>query len=208
MYGHIYTVEEHLFMKSYVPGHSYKEIQQAFIKKFDWEISIGQIKSYIGNHGLNTGRNGRFEKGQTSHNKGVKMPKEVYEKAKHTMFAKGHIPHNHKPVGSERINVDGYIEVKVEEPRKWRLKHNVVWEQHNGKIPRGSVVIFLDRDKMNVSIENLKLVKRSELLIMNRYDLYGENAESTETATNLAKLIDITNQTKRKQHQPPCVPPG
>lgn len=34
MYGHQYTVEEQKFMKEYVPGHSYKEIQKAFTEKF------------------------------------------------------------------------------------------------------------------------------------------------------------------------------
>ena len=194
MYGHVYTDDERAFFEEYVFGHSYDEIQIAFIEKFGWEISIGQIKSYIGNHHLNTGKTGRFQKGQVAHNKGAKMSKEVYEKAKNTMFTKGHVPHNHKPVGSERVNVDGYIEIKVEEPRKWQLKHNVVWENHNGKIPKGSVVIFLDRNKMNVTIDNLKLIKRSELLIMNRYNLYGENADVTEVGTNLAKLIDVTNK--------------
>lgn len=194
MYGHVYTDDEREFFEEYVFGHSYDEIQIAFIEKFGWEISIGQIKSYIGNHHLNTGKTGRFQKGQVAHNKGAKMSKEVYEKAKNTMFTKGHVPHNHKPVGSERVNVNGYIEIKVEEPRKWQLKHNVVWENHNGKIPKGSVVIFLDRNKMNVTIDNLKLIKRSELLIMNRYNLYGENADVTEVGTNLAKLIDVTNK--------------
>lgn len=194
MYGHVYTDDERAFFEEYVFGHSYDEIQIAFIEKFGWEISIGQIKSYIGNHHLNTGKTGRFQKGQVAHNKGAKMSKEVYEKAKNTMFTKGHVPHNHKPVGSERVNVNGYIEIKVEEPRKWQLKHNVVWENHNGKIPKGSVVIFLDRNKMNVTIDNLKLIKRSELLIMNRYNLYGENADVTEVGTNLAKLIDVTNK--------------
>lgn len=201
MYGHVYTDEERAFFEEYVPGHSYAEIQKAFIEKFEWEITASQVKSYIGNNHLNTGRNGRFVKGQVAHNKGVKMPREVYEKAKHTMFAKGNVPHNHKPVGSERVNVDGYMEIKVAEPNKWRLKHNVVWEQHNGEIPKGSVVIFLDGDKLNISIDNLKLIKRSEHLIMNRYNLHGANAETTEVATNLAKLIDTTNKAKRRKKE-------
>ena len=197
MFGHIYTEEEKMFMKEYVPGHSYAEIQIAFTDKFGWNISTSQIKGYIGNHKLNTGRNGCFKKGQVAHNKGQKMPPEVYEKAKATMFQKGHVPHNHRHVGSERLSKDGYIEVKIAEPNKWRLKHNVVWEQYNGKIPKGSAVIFLDGNKQNVEINNLKLIKRSELLIMNRYDLYGADAETTEVATNLAKLIDTTNNIRR-----------
>ena len=68
MYGHIYTEEERDFMYSFVPGHSYNEIQNAFIEKFGWQITISQIKGYIGNHHLNTGRTGKFQKGHTAHN--------------------------------------------------------------------------------------------------------------------------------------------
>ena len=72
MYGHQYTVEEQKFMKEYVPGHSYKEIQKAFTEKFGWEISLGQVNAYIGNHHISTGRTGRFQKGQEPPNKGKK----------------------------------------------------------------------------------------------------------------------------------------
>ena len=45
----------------------------------------------------------RFKKGHVSHNKGKRMPKELYKKCAPTMFRKGHSPVNWKPVGSERI---------------------------------------------------------------------------------------------------------
>ena len=37
---------------------------------------------------------GRYAKGRTPENKGKKMPNDVYEKVKHTMFKKGQLPHN------------------------------------------------------------------------------------------------------------------
>lgn len=196
MYGHIYIDEEKKFMEDYVPGHSYDEIQEEFTRKFGWDIKIGQIKSYIGNHNLNTGRTGYFPKGNTPHNKGKKGV--CAEGCKKTWFQKGHIPKNHRKLGDERVDRDGYIKVKVEEPNKWRLKHNMVYEKYKGKIPKGSVVIFLDGNKMNTDISNLKLVKRSELLIMNRYGLHKEEAKMTEAGVNLARLIDTTNKKKRK----------
>ena len=198
MYGHKYTDEEHVFMREYVPGHSYSEIRTAYIEKFGREITYGRIKSYIGNHHLNTGRTGCFQKGNIPYNKGRKMPPEVYEKTKATMFKKGNIPQNYRPVGSERITKDGYIEIKIADPNKWQLKHKYVYEQINGKIPNGYAILFLDGNKLNTDISNLKLIKRSELLIMNRYNLYGADAETTEVATNLAKLIDRTNVAKNR----------
>lgn len=70
---HKYTTEEQQFMAGYVPGHSYREIQKAFTKKFGWEISIGQVSGYIHNHHLNTGKTGRFQKGHEPANKGKRV---------------------------------------------------------------------------------------------------------------------------------------
>lgn len=193
-----YTDEMRQFILENNQGIYAQELADRFNKRFGTNVKVSQMKAYRKNHHLACGLSGQFPKGNTPHNKGKKMPEDVYEKVKRTMFKQGHMPVNHRPVGSERVTVDGYIEIKVAEPNKWRLKHNLVWEQHNGKIPKGYVVAFLDGDKMNVSIENLKLLKRSELLIMNKYDLYGADAETTEVATNLAKLIDTTNNIKKE----------
>lgn len=197
MKNHFFTQEEKQFLIEYVPGHSHKEIQQEFIKRFKLDITVGQVKNAITRYGLNTGRTGRFEKGLIPANKGQKMSPEVYEKCKVTMFKKGNIPVNHREVGSERITKDGYIEVKIAEPNKWRLKHLVVWEEVNGPVPKGYAVLFRDSDRTNTDISNLKLVKRSELLIMNRYDIHGNDATTMDSAHNLAQLIDKTNELNR-----------
>lgn len=198
MYGHKYTEAERHFFEEYVPGHSYFEIQQAFIKKFGWEITIGQVKSYIGNHHLNTGRTGYFKKGNIPSNKGKKISAEAYEKAKGTMFKKGNVPHNYRPVGSERINKDGYTEVKVKDPRTWKLKHRLIWEQHNGAIPKGYIAVFKDNNKQNLDINNLLLIKKSENLILNNTGLCQCNGETKEIAVNIAKLKLATSKKKRR----------
>ncbi len=41
---HKYTLEEVDFFVNFVPGHSYKEIQAAFIMKFGWEITLTQVR--------------------------------------------------------------------------------------------------------------------------------------------------------------------
>lgn len=201
MYGHTYTEAEREFMVEFVPGHSHAEIRDAFAEKFGWDITKAQVKSYIARNHLNTGRDGRFTKGHVPDNKGKKMSPEVYEKAKATMFKKGNMPVKHRPVGSERISKDGYLEVKIAEPRKWRLKHLVVYEQHYGPIPKGHAVTFLDSNKMNIDISNLKLIKRSELLIMNSKRLHTNNAELTEVGINIAKVIDAKHKSVRRRKE-------
>lgn len=197
MYGHQYTAEERQFMTEYVPGHSYREIQKAFTEKFGWEISLGQVNSYIGNHHLNTGRTGRFQKGQEPPNKGKKgICAAGCEK---TWFKKGHIPANYRPVGSERVNKDGYIEVKVADPNKWRLKHRVVWEAVNGKISKGYIIIFRDNDKTNTDINNLMLIKQGTHAVLNHTGLCEYSGEFKETAVRIAELKTVSNEAKRRK---------
>lgn len=178
-------------------GRYNQELADLFNQKFNTNITSRMIKSYKANNKLNSGLTGKFRKGQTPHNKGKKMPKEVYEKVKHTMFAKGNVPPNHRPVGSERISKDGYIEVKVAEPNKWRLKQRVVYEEAKGKIPEGCTIIFLDGNKQNCNIDNLKCITRSELLYLNCNGLNNSN-EITETGILMARLDRTKNKKKQE----------
>lgn len=196
MNGHKYTEEEKRFLSYYVSGHSYKEIQKEFIERFNWNITMSQLKSCIGRYKLNTGRTGQFKKGNVPHNKGKKgVCAKGSEKG---WFKKGNVPVQHKEVGTERITKDGYIEIKVEEPNKWMLKHRFVWEQENGKVPKGYIVIFKDGNRLNTGLENLILVKRSVSLRMNNTGLCRYNGELKDTAVTLANLMEETSNARKK----------
>lgn len=197
MYGMKYTDEMKQFILDNYKGRYNQELADLFNQKFNTNITSRMIKSYKANNKLNSGLTGKFRKGQTPHNKGKKMPKEVYEKVKHTMFAKGNVPPNHRPVGSERISKDGYIEVKVAEPNKWRLKQRVVYEEAKGKIPEGCTIIFLDGNKRNFNIDNLRCITRSELLYLNCNGLNNSN-EITETGILMARLDRTKNKKKQE----------
>ena len=133
---------------------------------------------------MNTGRTGYFEKGNISYNKGRKGI--CAEGCKKTWFKKGHIPKNYRPIGSERITKDGYIEVKIADPNKWKLKHRVIWEQAKGKVPHGYAIIFKDGNKLNTDIDNLMLVSRKVLAVMNKSGLYKNGYK--EIAALIAEL--------------------
>lgn len=191
---HRYTAEEKNYLKEAVPGRSHKEITVDFNKKFDTCLKESQIKSYINNHKLNTGRTGRFEKGHIPKNKGVKG--KHYPGTKKTWFKKGHKPKNYRPVGSERISVDGYIEVKVEDHKKWRLKHRVEWEKVNGKIPHGYALTFIDGNKLNCKADNLKLISRNVLARMNQSGYSQFSGELKETALNFLEVGEAIRKAK------------
>lgn len=109
---------------------------------------------------------GQFKKGQTPPNKGKKwedyLSKEQQERSRSTLFGKGHIPHNHVPVGTEVKTTDGYWKVKVGEPKEWKFKHIMLWEEHHGAVPEGMFVYFKDRNRDNVTIENLAITNRAD----------------------------------------------
>lgn len=145
---------------------------------------------------------GQFKPGHTSFTKGLKqtdfMSAEAIERTKATRFKPGHTPTNHRPVGSERINIYGYIEVKVAEPNKWRLKHQLVWERHHGPRAPGDMVIFLDGDKTNCNIDNLAIVSKSVNARLNQGHLRSTTPEVTQAGIALGKLIARTHEVQRR----------
>lgn len=190
--------QEHIdFIKAH-QGASAREMAELFTEHFNIPVSINQMKAVMYRNNISSGKTGRFEKGNIPHSKGQKMSKEQYEKCKPTMFKKGHIPKNHREIGSERITKDGYIEIKIKEPNLWVLKHRLIYEKYYGEIPAGYSVIFGDGDKLNCDINNLILVSRSELLLMNRNKLIKKDSSLTKTGLNIAKLLDTINKKKRE----------
>lgn len=136
----------------------------------------------------------RFHKGQIPPNKGKKVSPEVYEKMSHTMFKKGHISENKREVGAERVNVYGYIEIKVAEPNVWRLKHRIVWEQHNGVIPAGHNVQFKNHNTQDCRIENLYLISKAE-------QMRNENSLIAKYPKELQDVIRLKGVVKRQIHK-------
>lgn len=183
---------------------SAKEMARLFNEHFNTDaMTAKKIKTFRHNHHLSSGLTGRFEKGHSPVNKGVKGLK--YSGSEKGWFKKGNIPVNHRPVGSERISVDGYIEIKVAEPNKWKLKQRVVYEEKYGKIPDGHVLIFLDRNPLNCTLENLILAPRSVLGVVNKtgnltqYPAINESRILVEMVKDkVRKRRESNNETERE----------
>lgn len=184
MAAHLYTPEEVAFLKSTIPGISFRDLTALFNTRFGLELSLSQVRAACKNRGLSNGRDGRFPTGSIPHNKGKKgvggwAP---------TQFKKGSRPHNWQPIGSERVNGDGYVDIKIAEPHQWRAKHLLLWERENGPLPKGYAIIFADGDRRNFAPGNLVKVSRKELLYLNQKGLIYNNAELTKTGINVAKV--------------------
>lgn len=201
--NHRYTEEERRFFEEYVPGHSHREIHQEFCRRFG-SITLGRVRSYINNHNLNTGRTGYFPKGHVPANKGKKMPAEVYAKAAPTMFRSGQQPLNTDPIGTEKMLSDGYVWIKLDDKPKvpkgenWIQKHRKIWQDANGPIPEGYLIIFLDGDHMNFDIKNLACVSRAQHARLNQNGLRQTDPELTKTGILIA---DLMTKAGRKIHR-------
>jgi hypothetical protein len=205
---HNYTTAEIRFLKNEVTGRSYAEMTELFNRHFGTALTFNQIKGVLGKYKLCNGRDGRFRPGQISPNKGKKgYCPAGSEKG---WFKPGHRPCNYKPVGTERINTDGYVEVRIRNPtgkpeKNWKAKHRIIWEKANGKIPRGHVIIFADGNKLNMALDNLLLISRKELAVMNRLRLISPNKNLTQigkTVADLKILIADRKRGKKKSKKP------
>ena len=183
---HKWTDEEKEYLASIVKGSTYKEITEKMNDKFEYNFSEEQVKGMMYRNKLTTGTCGYFKKGSTPWNKGLKG----YMGANKTSFKKGTIPPNQVPIGTESITKGGYIKVKVGEPNKWKLKQRYIYEQHYGEIPKSHNVIFADKNIRNFDINNLVLVSKAEMLILNNNKLIFEDKELTKAGVNIAKVID------------------
>ena len=204
MKGHIYSKEEEKFLIDNVKGITLKELTNRFNKQFNMNLSKSAIANRKNKLGLSSGiTGGQFKKGNVPPNKGKKqleyMTKAALEKTKATRFKKGNRPLNYRPVGSERINKDGYIEIKIADPNKWELKHRYIYKKEYGEIPNGYNVMFADKNKLNLDIDNLILVSKSEDLIMNKRELIFKNKELTKTGHLIARVIDKANKVRNER---------
>ena len=192
--GSKYPFEIQEFINCHYIGTGHETMAKLVNEAFGTNYTKEQIKGYYARHKLDSGLTGRFIKGQESWNKG--KPK-TWVGGEETQFKKGHIPANHRQVGSERVNVDGYAEIKVAEPNKWRLKHNVIWEQHHGPIPKSHCVIFGDGDKQNLDINNLILVSRKQLVRLNQNGLIQNDIELTKTGIIIADVMSKVGERRK-----------
>lgn len=192
MNKHLWTKEQLGWLRANYQSMSRKQLANAVCSAFGIEVTYAQVVAALKNHKITCGRTGRFEPGQKAWNDGVKGSIPVNR----TSFRAGHTPHNTRHLWHERVNVNGYVEIQVPETNphtgykhRYRHKHVWIWEQlHGSKVPAGHVVIFKDGDSRNFDHDNLVLVTRSELLVMNLHDYKDAPDELKPSIMALAKV--------------------
>lgn len=200
---HKWSEEEIEFVREVYPYHENKEISKMVKEKFGFDVSTRNLQNIKNRYKIPKKvipNSGCYRKGDVPWNKGREMSDEVREKVKGTWFKKGQIPKNYKPVGSTRIDRDGYKLIKIAEPNKWALYHRCLYEEKHGeKLKKNEAVIFADGDKTNFDIDNLVKVSRANLLYLNNNKLIFDDSELTKTGVNVSKVVEKINELERKE---------
>lgn len=144
-------------------------------------LKIGSIKT-------------RYQNGHPPANKGKKQTEYMtpagIQRSEKTRFKKGNIPSNTKFNGHERLTRDGYVMIRIAKGN-YVLKSRHIWEKKNGKIPKGFIVVFKDRNPKNIVLKNLELISREENMQRNTINRFKPELKST---------IRLVNKLKRTIH--------
>lgn len=183
-----------MILKRLYPDSTMKEIIAALDNEFNThqimhkaqKIGIKKSDAFRERFGLD--ENGRLTGKAAPHNKGKQF--EAGGRSAEFRFKKNNMPHNHVPVGTIRHEQEGYLKIKIAERDKWELLHREVWKRENGTYPPNDcAIIFIDGNKQNCDISNLKMVTRAELMLQNSMQNYPEE---------LKKVINLQAAIRRK----------
>lgn len=148
-----------------------------------------------------TGASSRFQKGQRPWNTGMKGF-QAGGRAKQTQFKPGSRPHTWKPLGSERVSRDGYLQRKVTDtgypPKDWLGVHILLWTEAHGPVPRGHKVTFRNGNKQHIELENLELLSNAEMMLRNTIQRFPQELQATIRAVGKLKRV-IKENTHEKQ---------
>lgn len=135
----------------------------------------------------------RFKKGNIPWNKGLKIV--CSEACKATWFPLGHLPVNTKYNGCVVTRKNSkrrpYKWIRISQAN-WIMLHVKIWEDANGPVPNGKIIVFKNGDSLNCELENLEMISRSENMMRNTIQRYPEDLRRSMRA--LGKLKRMINE--------------
>lgn len=189
-------------------GVSSKEMAEMVNEKFGTSLTQSGMKQFRRRHGIKSGVTGWYQKGRAPGTKGktieeiCKHDPEKLARVRSAQFKKGDRPMNEMPVGTIVTNSQGYLIRKKQmeggQWDRWEFLHRAVWEEHNGPVPEGMIVIFKDGNRQNCDLGNLMLVSRGELVTMAKKGYRFEDPDLTEAAAGMVRLMIKANKKRKK----------
>lgn len=149
----------------------------------------------------------RFFKGQASWNKGLHYS--PGGRSVETRFKKGNMSgaaqHNYLPIGTLRVNTDGYLERKTtDDPslapaRRWIPIHRLVWIAAYGQVPSGYIVVFKPGLRSavldEITLDKVELISRAENMKRNTLHRYPK-----EVVSAMRLHASLNRQINNKEH--------
>ncbi len=156
----------------------------------------------------------QFKPGLVPWNKGIAGSTGHHPNTQATQFKPGRRPEearNHRPIGSVRVTRDGYLERKVTDDtsvypaRRWVAVHRLVWEEVNGPVPKGWIVVFrpgmATADPDLITIDRVELITRAENMARNT--IHARSEELRELSKLKYRLTRAVNKRIRHEEQAP-----
>lgn len=197
--------EEELSFIEWRQAMSRRALHAAFVAEFRRpDVTLDQIKALCSRKGWNTGRTGCFKKGAAPFNKGEPHP--ARGRAAETQFKKGSMTGaaaaKYKPIGTERINKDGYLERKIHDgmplQSRWRLVHLIRWEELNGPLPKGEALKCLDGNRRNTEPSNWRAIPRALLARLGGRYGRGYDAAPSELKPTILAIAELEHAARER----------
>jgi len=160
-YGLTYSNDMYEFLCKNASSHTIKELVKIIKDKFNIDIENKKLAQYC-----------------------IKMKIQYkYEKPKKS--------HSNTPtkIGTIVIKKDGdYLKIKTDN-HKWEYLQRKVYQDHYGvKLPEDVYVIFLNQDRRDFDIKNLKAITRRSSAIMSKDELFSTEPRITKLGHLNSKL--------------------
>lgn len=189
--------EELAWLKDQYINLTVPELTDQFNQRFDRNVTAHQLRALFNNHGIKCPRTGRFEPGKRSWNAGTKG----VMKPNSGSFQPGPRPDQEREMYAERQDKDGYTWIKIPErdphfdrPYRWVLKHQWLWQQAGREIPPKHVLMFLDSNPANLSLDNIACIHRRVLSRLNHANYKAVPIELKPTILAACKIEDVAQQ--------------
>lgn len=146
-----WTPEMKKFLAQYFRKRSDKELASMFDKKFPrpdgtkWRAAL--IASQMDHFEMNRTYAEAMAVKKRNYDKGLTKPAKRPDKYK--------IGDIVKQRREDYYTKKEWYELSIKTETGWRLLKHVIWEQHNGPIPKGHQIKMKDGNKLNVVVENL-----------------------------------------------------
>lgn len=195
----VYTAEQEDFLRSHYEGISRKELANLFNARFGTSKSWKTIASWCNTRGLKSGLDGRYKNGHDQWNKGMSGEEYLSHFTKPLVIPDNRIYH----IGDEVYRHGKWYVVISEEPNvefcnRLQLKARYIWEKEIGPLTDDEMVIHLNRDENDFSLDNLYVVPTKYRALMWKHNKwYSNDRELTLAGIKWCELFYAMKEIKK-----------